>query len=73
MEIVRGLDGFLEKVNVSSSSVTIGVFDGVHIGHRKIIDHLLKAKDEDGLELQMSFPGRPIRNSLMRFCYRASG
>jgi len=62
MEIVRGLDGFLEKVSISSSSVTIGVFDGVHIGHRKIIEHLIKAKIKDRLEksILLTFSNHPL-------------
>ncbi|KZS40955.1 bifunctional riboflavin kinase/FMN adenylyltransferase [Aquimarina aggregata] len=32
------------------SVVTIGTFDGVHIGHKKIIERLLESANRDGLE-----------------------
>jgi len=32
------------------SVVTIGTFDGVHIGHKKIIEHLIQSAKRDGLE-----------------------
>ena len=30
--------------------VTIGTFDGVHIGHKKIIERLIEAAKRNGLE-----------------------
>ena len=36
--------------NQSPSVVTIGTFDGVHIGHKKIIDRLIKSARNNGLE-----------------------
>ena len=31
------------------SAVTVGTFDGVHLGHRQIIKELNKTKEEKGL------------------------
>ena len=46
MEIIWGID----KISSSSpSAVTIGTFDGVHRGHKKIISELLKKAGQKGL------------------------
>ncbi|MBT8187213.1 MAG: bifunctional riboflavin kinase/FAD synthetase [Croceitalea sp.] len=34
----------------SSTMVTIGTFDGVHIGHRKILEHLINIAEQSGLK-----------------------
>lgn len=36
--------------NQIPSVVTVGTFDGVHIGHRKIIDRLIESAERNGLE-----------------------
>lgn len=36
--------------NQTPSVVTIGTFDGVHIGHKKIIDHLVDSAEKNGLD-----------------------
>jgi len=45
-----------------SSAVTIGVFDGVHLGHRKVISSLIKARDEGGLSaaVLVTFDRHPL-------------
>ena len=46
MQILRGL----EQISHSSSCVaTIGTFDGVHLGHKKIIERLKKVASDRGL------------------------
>lgn len=40
MEILRGLDLKIEK-----SAVSLGKFDGIHLGHRLLLDEILKHKD----------------------------
>ena len=44
MRIEYGLKDFNEKT--APSAVTVGVFDGVHTGHKKIIAQLLKTAKE---------------------------
>jgi riboflavin kinase/FMN adenylyltransferase len=57
MEIIRGLHN-LKKY--TGSVVTIGNFDGVHIGHHHIIDHLVKQSKLLGLpSVLISFSPTP--------------
>lgn len=48
MRIIRGLRNL--KSPIKASAVTIGVFDGVHIGHRKIIEKVVACAKDKGLE-----------------------
>lgn len=57
MKIYRSLEEFHSKGN---SVVTIGTFDGVHIGHQKIIESLKKtAKEVDGETVLLTFYPHP--------------
>ena len=48
MHIIRGLRNL--KHPIKASALTIGSFDGVHIGHRKIIAGLVARARGEGLE-----------------------
>ena len=57
MKIFHSLDNFKSK---SKTIVTIGTFDGVHIGHRYIINYLNKiAKREQGESVLLTFSPHP--------------
>ncbi len=44
----------------TSSVITVGTFDGVHVGHRAIIRYLVRrAKDRDGTSVVLSFSPHP--------------
>jgi riboflavin kinase / FMN adenylyltransferase len=50
----------LENLNVASSCVTIGVFDGVHIGHRKVIQTMLaESKAQQNASVVITFYPHP--------------
>ncbi len=38
-----------EDYSGNNTVVTIGMFDGVHAGHRKLLDHVLKVSEEESL------------------------
>ena len=49
-----------EFQNVERPTVTTGTFDGVHFGHRKIIDRLKKAAQNcDGETVVLTFSSHP--------------
>jgi riboflavin kinase/FMN adenylyltransferase len=48
MKVVSGLSN-IESAGLRNSAVTLGTFDGVHLGHRKIIEILLKISGENHL------------------------
>jgi riboflavin kinase / FMN adenylyltransferase len=48
MKVIYGLTE-LESANLTDTAVTLGTFDGVHVGHRKIIATLLDVSREKGL------------------------
>jgi riboflavin kinase/FMN adenylyltransferase len=52
----------LERLVPDSTAVTIGVFDGVHIGHRNVIDRLLEVKRKEGMEASvlLTFDRHPL-------------
>ena len=57
-------NNFLEYKKVSNAIVTIGTFDGVHLGHKAMIAELREAADvarfDVGLELQDHVGGSAI-------------
>jgi riboflavin kinase / FMN adenylyltransferase len=48
MKVIYGL-AELEATNLTNTAVTLGTFDGVHVGHKKIIATLLEVSREKGL------------------------
>lgn len=48
MKVVSGLNN-IESAGLKNTAVTLGTFDGVHLGHRKIIDTLLNISRENSL------------------------
>jgi riboflavin kinase/FMN adenylyltransferase len=64
MEVIFGL----EKINSESPAVvTVGTFDGIHLGHRKIIDKVLElAQGENLISTLLTFEPHPkvvVQNS----------
>jgi riboflavin kinase/FMN adenylyltransferase len=59
MEIIKGLP---EHLSCQSPVVTIGNFDGVHIGHQKIFRAVVdKAAELKGTPVAMTFDPHPVR------------
>ena len=57
MKIYNHIDDF---VKISNAVVTIGTFDGVHIGHQKIIARLLEvARQKKGETVILTFFPHP--------------
>jgi len=47
MEIIRGLENIRENKN---SVITLGTFDGLHVGHKKIIDKVVEVAENKRLQ-----------------------
>jgi riboflavin kinase/FMN adenylyltransferase len=59
MEIIKTIE---EKLNYPNPVVTIGNFDGVHIGHQKIFKKVVeKAKEIRGTPIAITFDPHPIK------------
>jgi riboflavin kinase/FMN adenylyltransferase len=49
-----------ENLNLKTPFVTLGIFDGVHLGHRFLLDNLvLRAKEEKGESVVITFSPHP--------------
>jgi riboflavin kinase/FMN adenylyltransferase len=49
-----------ENLNLKNPFVTVGVFDGVHLGHRALLDHLaIRAKKSGGESAVITFDPHP--------------
>lgn len=60
MKVLFGIKSL--KENIKGSIVTIGVFDGVHIGHRKVISHVVSRAKELGLKsVLVTFDPHPVK------------
>jgi riboflavin kinase/FMN adenylyltransferase len=58
MEIVRGLDGL--PVDGEPAVVTVGFFDGVHLGHRAVLERTVEAAAERGVRsIAVTFDRHP--------------
>ena len=58
MEYIHGTEDFkLER----SSAVTLGKFDGVHLGHQKLISIVKEKAEEQGLLLSLIHISEPTR------------
>src|SRR5512137_497098 len=60
MVVYRGLDD--PRLSPRPAAVAVGNFDGLHLGHRKILDRLCAAARERGLRsLVLTFAPHPER------------
>jgi riboflavin kinase/FMN adenylyltransferase len=48
MKVISGLNN-IENAGLKNAAITLGTFDGVHLGHKKIIGTLLEVSREKGL------------------------
>lgn len=60
IEILTG-DPFSWEIERAPSAVAIGVFDGVHRGHQKVLHHLTdRAREIDGRPIALTFDPHPL-------------
>ena len=60
MQLLRSLDDL--PTSLRGGAVTIGNFDGVHLGHARIVERLLaKAKEVSGPAVVFTFDPHPVR------------
>ncbi len=60
MELVEGIEN-IEKP-YKNAVITIGNFDGVHIGHQALFHEVIEKADEiDGTAVAMTFEPHPLR------------
>jgi len=53
LKIFKGLSTYQ---NTKKATVTVGTFDGVHVGHQKIIKNLIKNKEDNSTVILTFFP-----------------
>src|SRR3989338_7816834 len=60
MKIIRGMTNL--KAPISGWAVTIGVFDGVHVAHKTVIEKLVKSAKAKGLKsVVVTFDPHPLK------------
>jgi riboflavin kinase/FMN adenylyltransferase len=60
MEIIRGLEDL--KESYPNTVITIGNFDGLHLGHQKIIQAVLRGSEEiNGTSMVVTFDPHPVK------------
>lgn len=58
MQVIRGI----EKLDIENTVITIGNFDGVHIGHQKIFDYVKRKGNQiNGKSVVITFHPHPIK------------
>jgi riboflavin kinase/FMN adenylyltransferase len=58
MQVIRGV----KKIEHANTVITIGNFDGVHLGHQKLFDYVKrKAKQINGKSIVITFNPHPIK------------
>jgi len=66
MKILTGLN---QDTILENAFLTIGVYDGVHIGHRKILETLVNdARKNNGNSAVITFHPHPLRLLLPQYC-----
>ncbi|MCX8070064.1 MAG: bifunctional riboflavin kinase/FAD synthetase, partial [Thermodesulfovibrionales bacterium] len=56
------IEGIKESIKINNAVVTIGNFDGIHLGHKKIFDTLIKKANEvNGSSLVITFNPHPLK------------
>lgn len=66
MEIIRDIN----QIQWGPTAITIGKFDGVHIGHQKLLERVLAAKEEGCTSVVFTFdrvPGKQHETSVQSF------
>lgn len=63
MKVTWGLEG---ATYLANTATTLGSYDGVHLGHRKIIDHLIAIKKERGCSRSLLVTFHPHPQEVLR-------
>lgn len=57
MQIIRGFDSI---PNINNTVATVGSYDGVHVGHQILVEHVVKrAKERGGVSIVLTFEPHP--------------